>query len=113
MTHGNQRDPKTSQSAEASVYMAGDMCHAKQVVRSWCKSHPICVTVASTTFIYSGGEESGFIVSFRNYPRFPSSSASLLEKSRLLASELRERLGQDSYMIVCGELTEWHSERQS
>ena len=109
--YGMQRDPKACPSADASVYMAGDVCHAKQVIRAWCKSHPSCVTVSSTTYIYSGGEESGFVVSFRNYPRFPSSSASLLEKSRLLAAELLVRLGQDSYMIVCGELTEWHTER--
>ena len=108
-----QHEPKRCQSADASVYMAGEIAHAKQIIRTWCKSHPSCVTVVSTTFIYSGGEESGFIVSFRNYPRFPSSRASLLEKSRLLASELLERLGQDSYMIVCGDLTEWHTERPS
>ena len=113
MMYGTAKDHKTCQSFEASIYMAGDVEQAKQVARLWCKSHPSCVTVTSTTYIYRGGEETGFVVSFRNYPRFPSSSTSLIEKSKGLASELLERLGQDSYMIVCGDLTEWHTERQS
>jgi len=80
--------------------MAGDVDHARQIVRRWCKETPCCVTVTPTTFIYSGGEESGFVVGFRNYPRFPSDAASIGARATDLAERLRRELGQDSYMKV-------------
>jgi len=96
--------------AEVSLYMAGDIEHAKQVIRLYCKNNPTCVTVTPTTFIYRGGEEAGFVVAFRNYPRFPSARGSLEVKARELAEMLREALGQKSYMIVAESGTTWSTE---
>ena len=100
-----------SDTAEVSLYMAGDVEHAKQVVRLYCKYNPTCVTVTPTTFIYRGGEETGFVVAFRNYPRFPSDEALLESHAAGLADELREELGQDSYMIVSASGTTWSTSR--
>ena len=95
------------------VFMAGDVQHAKQVVRRWCKESPCCVTVSPTSFIYRGGEEAGFVVGFRNYPRFPSDAYTLRSLAAELAERLREELGQDSYMSVDhGTTTEWSTTRQ-
>ncbi len=95
------------------VFMAGDVDHAKQVVRRWCKESPCCVTVTPTSFIYRGGEEDGFVVGFRNYPRFPSDAYMLRRMASELADLLREQLGQDSYMVVdCGGQTVWSTTRQ-
>jgi hypothetical protein len=95
------------------VFMAGDIEHAKQVVRRWCKESPCCVTVTPTAFIYNGGEESGFVVGFRNYPRFPSEADTLGSRATELAERLREELGQDSYMSVDhGGVTTWSTTRQ-
>lgn len=90
------------------VFMAGDIEHAKQIVRRFCIDTPICVTVTPTTFVYTGGEESGFVVGFRNYPRFPTDPYSLRAAAADLAERLREALGQRSYMSVdAGGMTTW------
>jgi hypothetical protein len=100
------------EAATVEVFMAGDVEHAKQVLRLWCKESPCCVTVTPTTFIYRGGEESGFVVGFRNYPRFPSDAEDIASKAKSLAERLRAELGQDSYMIVDGEQAIWSTTRQ-
>jgi hypothetical protein len=100
------------ETVEVSLYMAGDIEHAKQVIRLYCKNNPTCVTVTPTTFIYRGGEEAGFVVGFRNYPRFPSDLASLEAHASPLAEELREQLGQDSHMIVSSAGTVWSTTRE-
>lgn len=82
------------------VFMAGDIDHAKQVVRRFCMDVPCCVTVSQTAYIYAGGEEAGFVVGFRNYPRFPSTAEELRKKADSLAERLRNELAQRSYMIV-------------
>jgi len=91
--------------------MAGDVEHAKQVIRRFCVDFPTCVTVSPTTYIYTGGEEVGFVVAFRNYPRFPTTLAALESKASSLANLLRESLAQDSCMIVCPAVTSWSSTR--
>lgn len=85
---------------EVSVYMAGDVEHAKQVIRRYCNSHPCCVTVTPTAYIYRGGAEDGFVVTFRNYPKHPDEGPSLEEQGRNLGMVLRDELGQDSFMVV-------------
>lgn len=91
------------------VFMAGDIEHAKQVIRRFCRDVSCCVTVTQTTFIYRGGEESGFVVGFRNYPRFPTDAYTLRNTARDLADRLREELAQRSYMIVDASGTTWSS----
>jgi hypothetical protein len=91
--------------------MAGDIEHAKQVIRLFCKDEPSCVTVTPTAYIYTGGEEAGFVVAFRNYPRFPSARGSLEVKARELAETIRTALGQKSYMIVAESGTIWRTEQ--
>lgn len=93
------------------VFMAGDIDHAKQVIRRFCREVPCCVTVTPTTFIYNGGEEAGFVVGFRNYPRFPTDSYTLRNMAADIAGRLRVELGQKSYMTVDGGgMTTWSSD---
>lgn len=95
------------------VFMAGDVEHAKQIVRKFCLESPCCVTVTPTTFVYTGGEEAGFVVGFRNYPRFPTDPYTLRAAASDLAERLREALGQRSYMSVdAGGMTTWSSMRE-
>ena len=90
------------------LFMAGDVGHAKQVVRRFCVDVPSCVTVTPTTFVYRGGEEKGFVVGFRNYPRFPSTADEIQRKATALAELLRAELAQRSYMIArAGGDTTW------
>lgn len=94
------------------LFVAGDVEHAKQVIRRFCMERPCCVTVTPTTYVYRGGEESGFVVGFRNYPRFPSDAGDLRTLAADLGDALRRELGQDSYMVVDhGGMTSWSSTR--
>lgn len=98
------------QTRVVEVFMAGDVGHAMQVIRRFCRDVPCCVTVTPTTFVYMGGEESGFVVGFRNYPRFPSDAYTLRSTAADLADRLRPELAQRSYMIVdAGGMTTWNS----
>lgn len=98
--------------SSVDVFMAGDIEHAKQVVRAFCYQSPCCVTVTPTTYIYRGGEEAGFVVGFRNYPRFPTTAESLKRLASELAGRLLDALSQDSAMVVeAGGVTEWTTRR--
>lgn len=117
--YGNTHIPPVSESGQVlhaqtrvvELFMAGDISHAKQVIRSFCRDNPCCVTVTPTDFVYKGGEESGFVVGFRNYPRFPTDAYSLRSWASDLGEKLRAELGQRSYMVVdAGGQTTWSSD---
>jgi hypothetical protein len=99
-TVASNSDRSFCETFEVSVYMAGDIEHAKQVIRRYCNSRPCCVTVTPTAYIYRGGEEAGFVVTFRNYPRHTSEGCTLEDQGRDLGLLLRGELGQDSFMVV-------------
>lgn len=99
-------------SRSVSIYMAGDVAHAKQVIRKFCREMPSCVTVVEAAYLYTGGEEAGFVVTFRAYPRFPESAGLLATKASSLANRLREELGQRSYMVDDGTTTTWVSDKE-
>lgn len=99
-------------SRTVEVFMAGDVEHAKQVIRRCCKDNPLCVTVTPTTFIYCGGEEAGFVIGIRNYPRFPSDAYTLRTAAFDMAAVLRNELAQDSFMVVDHSgMTSWSTAR--
>lgn len=63
----------------------------------------LCVTVTPTTFIFTGGEESGAAVGLINYPRFSSenSEKSVIEDHAIaLAALLMTRCCQRSCTVV-------------
>lgn len=94
----------------AEIFIAGDVNQAKQACREYCMTG-LCVTVTPTTFIYTGGEETGVIIGLINYPRFPSTPDDILEKAEDLAKYLRGKLCQHSYSIVTPDRTHWSSLR--
>ena len=93
-----------------TIYMAGDVAHARQVVRAFVLEG-LCVTLEPTDYVYTGGVESGFRIGLLNYPRFPSSPSEILQKAVRLAARLREDLAQHSFLIVTPEKTYWDSLR--
>lgn len=110
---GQGETRRSEQSRVVELFMAGDIEHAKQVIRRFCMDRPCCVTVTPTAYIYNGGEEVGFVVGFRNYPRFPADGHSLRAEASDLGDILRESLGQNSYMVVDhGGITTWSSTRE-
>jgi hypothetical protein len=94
------QDMKESRSITVSIFMAGSRATAIEVCRDYYKSFGGCVTVTPTTYVYTGGQEQGFVVGFINYPPYPDGNEdSLILKAMALAEVLARELGQQSYTI--------------
>lgn len=89
------------------IYLSGSIEAAKQVIREHVLERPLCVTVEPTTFIYTGGEEQGYVVGLLNYPRFPTAPNELNVRANILAELLLERTFQRSALIVTPTDTKW------
>lgn len=101
----------TAPSYPVSIFIAGDLAQARFICREFCQTQGECVTVTPTEFIYTGGAETGVVVGFINYPRFPREPAAILERARLLAERLIEGLCQHSASIETPTETLWVSRR--
>lgn len=94
-----------------SIFMAGDIAAATDYARQYCDENGLCVTITPTTYVYTSGQESGFIAGLINYPRFPKEPAKLWQIAEDLAAYLRARIYQDSYTIQAPDKTVWFSHR--
>lgn len=102
----------TSSSAKVEIFMAGDVSTAKQVCREWTYRVGGCVTVTETTYVYTGGEESGFVIGFINYPRFPKEVAEIVKQAKELADLLMVRCCQNSYTLYTPDVSEFLSRKK-
>ena len=93
----------------ATIFVAGSIETAKQVIRERAYAEGQCVTVTPTTFIYTGGEEDGTAIGLVAYPRFPRTDREIFDSARHLALALLPKLNQRSALIVAGDITEWIS----
>jgi len=96
-----------------SIFMAGDIAKATEICRAYCDEAGFCVTITPTTYVYTDGEEAGFIIGLINYPRFPSEPRAITNRAVIIGDRLREGLGQDSYSIQTPEETIWRSWREA
>ena len=94
-----------------SIFMAGDLSDAERVCREYCDEAGYCVTVTATNYVYTRGEEDGFIVGLINYPRFPLLPEVIWKRAEELAAMLCANLDQQSYTIQAPDRTEWFSHR--
>lgn len=95
------------------IFVAGDAADAMRIVKEYCHKHGWCVTVTPTTFVYTGGSETGVRVGIVNYPRFPSLPEILLLKAEELAQLLIEGLYQTSALVQTPEKTLWIHRREN
>lgn len=95
------------------LYLSGPIEVAKQVLREECMREGLCITVEPTTFIYTGGEEAGYVVGLLNYPRFPSDPNKLADRALAIATLLMERTFQHSALIVAPDETNWLTSREA
>ena len=102
---------KESPTFYARIYLSGPIDVAKQVIRAECMREGLCVTVEPTAFIYSGGEEGGYVVGLLNYPRFPTTPAALFERAQRLALALLNATYQHSALVVTPLTTTWFTQR--
>jgi hypothetical protein len=103
---------KTAETYWVKIYMSGPIDVAKQVCRIECLADGLCVTIGPTLFVYTGGEETGFVVGLINYPRFPASSADVWGRARKLAESLLQATAQFSALIMDPNHTEWITLRE-
>lgn len=101
----------TSPTYWARIHIAGPIETAKQIIRRECMRKGLCVTITPTSYIYTGGEEVGYVVELINYPRFPSQTADISERARALALMLRDETFQHSVLVQEPSNTTWYSTR--
>jgi hypothetical protein len=92
---------------QIKIYLSGSIEVAKQIIREYVLERPMCVTIEPTTYIYTGGEEVGYVVGMLNYPRFPIPSNELAVRASILAEMLIKKTFQRSALIVRPETTTW------
>jgi len=99
-------ETKKSEAYSCRLFMAGDINKAKIVIGHFCRTAGWCVTITPTDYIYSGGQEAGFIIEAINYARFPSNKQEIRKHITALANKLANELNQRSYSImddICSE----------
>jgi hypothetical protein len=92
------------------IYLAGPIEVAKQFIRKKAKKQGMCVTIEPTTYIYTGGEETGYVIGYINYPRFPKTSNVIWELAHELAHELKDETGQKSFTMMSPDVTYFFSD---
>jgi hypothetical protein len=97
----------------AKIYISGPIEVAEQIIRAECLREGLCVTIEPTKFIYTGGEEEGYVVGLINYPRFPASPEDIRERAISLGKLLLEGTYQHSILIMTPINTLWISKRES
>jgi hypothetical protein len=96
----------------ARIYIAGPIEVAKQLLRAECMREGLCVTIEPSTYIYTGGEEAGYVVGLNNYPRFPMTGEQMDERAKDLAVKLIDSTYQHSAMVQTPEETVWFTRRE-
>jgi hypothetical protein len=94
------------------LYLSGPIEVAKQALREECMREGLCVTVEQTTFIYTGGEEAGYVVGLLNYPRFPSKPEALRARAEVVMLLLLRATFQHSALMVTPETSHWVTLRE-
>lgn len=77
----------------------------KDICQKYCDTNGLCVTLTKTEFIYTNGNEPGYIVGLINYPRFPTTDIELVKHAATLALELKSKLEQLRVSIVTPQIT--------
>lgn len=95
----------------ARIYMSGPIEVAKQILRSECMEKGLCVTVEPTLFIYTGGEEQGYVVGMIQYPRFPAAETDICARANKIAERLMMETHQWSALVMTPEATRWITSR--
>lgn len=103
---------ETLDSYRATVYVAGDPQVCAKVCREFCLRVGACVTLKPCDYIYTGGAESGVEVGFIQYPPFPASTNTILERALALGQLLAEANSQWSYTVVGTDETVFRSRRK-
>jgi hypothetical protein len=103
---------KTEPTFWAKIYLSGPIEVAKQIIRADCLREGLCVTIEPTKYIYTAGEEDGYIIGLINYPRFPTTQEKIKERAISLARLLLDGTYQHSVLIMTPDETLWITKRE-
>lgn len=103
---------KTAPTFYARIYMSGPIEVAKQIIRNDVFHAGLCITIEPTTFIYTGGEEAGYVVGLINYPRFVAEPGAISERARCIAVKLLKGTFQHSALVMTPDETKWITSRE-
>jgi hypothetical protein len=103
---------KTEETYTVRLYLSGPVEVAKQVLREECMREGLCVTIEPTTYIYTGGEEAGYVVGLLNYPRFPCEPDALWTRAEAVAVLLLRMTFQHSALMVAPDVSRWLTLRE-
>ena len=82
-----------------------DIRLAKHICQKYCDDMGLCVTVTPTEYIYTNGNESGCIIGFINYPRFPQSNKQIFDHAVNIAKLLKAAYHQNKVTLVAPDKT--------
>jgi hypothetical protein len=102
----------TAPTYTVTVYVAGNVQDAERSLRRQCMEEGLCVTCTPTTFIYTGGAETGVAVGFVNYPRFPRENWAIYRRAVQVAEQLMNDLYQTTALVVAADNTQWLTRRK-
>ncbi len=85
------------QGYEGNLYSVG---YIRKLLKEYCDTHKLAVTLTETEFIYVDGDEPGVVVGLINYPRFPSKPEDIRCRALEIAKILQIRLKQERVSIV-------------
>lgn len=81
------------------IYIGGTRDWARRVLQEYVMDGA-CVSISDEEYIYTMGNEAGYVVNLINYPRFPKSEEELLKQAYDLAYLLLEKTCQGSCTVV-------------
>jgi hypothetical protein len=103
----------TSPAYWVKIYITGSYEVIAQACRRECLRQGLCVTIDSTTFIYTGGEETGCCVGLIQYPRFEQAEEAIWQRAEDLALTLLDATCQHSVLVMSPTFTKWVTKRES
>lgn len=94
---------KKSKTHIAQIYVSGSLESIEQCCRRYCNSTKLCVTITPTSYVFTGGKETGAIVGIINYPKFPRCVGELLDITNNLARSLLKDTQTKSLTVALDE----------
>lgn len=94
----------------ARIYIAGPKHRAEDVCRKWVE-RGACINLYETNYIYKHGEQTGVVVEFINYPRFPKTEEELATMATDLGFELLKEMSQGSFTVQTSKETTYYDRR--
>jgi hypothetical protein len=77
----------------------------QQICQDYCNNIKLCVTITPTNFVYVDGQEPGCFIGLINYPKFPSTPATILKHAFRLAEIFLEEFKQLKVSVICNDQT--------